>query len=214
MGSKLTRVAGIGLLGLIALTACSSAPRAGAAAAAAESNPAPRRVHTPADVDFMSGMIPHHAQAVKISEWAVSHGARREIATLSERVIVSQRDEINMMQGWLRERHLPVPPANATHHRMMMNGVAHDMLMPGMLTDEELEQLDRARGNQFDRLYLTYMIKHHQGAIEMVEKLFATAGAAHQDDVFKFASDVFADQTAEIDRMQNLLATLPGGGVP
>jgi uncharacterized protein (DUF305 family) len=93
---------------------------------------------------------------------------------------------------------------------MMMDGVAHHMLMPGMLTDDELAQLDRARGPEFDRLFLTHMIRHHQGALTMVDRLFASAGAAQDETVFRFASDVYADQTTEIDRMLTMLDTLPG----
>jgi len=91
-----------------------------------------------------------------------------------------------------------------------MNGMEHDMLMPGMLNDEELARLDKARGSEFDRLFLNAMIRHHQGAITMVDELFATAGAGQDETVFRFASDVYADQTTEIERMQKMLATIPG----
>ena len=171
-----------------------------------------RYIYTPADVDFMQGMIPHHAQAVRMANLAVSHGASRDVQMLSERIIVSQRDEIELMRGWLGERGERVPAPDATHHRMTMGGAEHDMLMPGMLTDAELAQLDRARAVEFDRLFLTFMIRHHQGALTMVDALFASPGAAHDDLVYKFASDVWADQTAEIDRMEKLLAALPSGG--
>ncbi|MGQ0733349.1 MAG: DUF305 domain-containing protein [Acidobacteriota bacterium] len=154
----------------------------------------------------MSGMIPHHAQAVLIAGWAVSHGARPDIRLLCERMVVGQRDEIELMQNWLRDRGQPVPAADATHHRMKMNGVEHDMLMPGMLTPEELTQLDRARGPEWDRLFLTFMIRHHEGAIKMVDDLFASHGALQDDDMYTFASDVHADQTIEIERMHKLLA--------
>ena len=93
-----------------------------------------------------------------------------------------------------------------------MDGVEHAMLMPGMLTDAELAQLDRARGVDFDRLFLTFMIRHHEGALTMVEQMFASPGAGQDDIVFKFASDVFADQSTEIDRMQKMLEALPPGG--
>ena len=93
-----------------------------------------------------------------------------------------------MMQTWLRDRGLPVPDATSTRHQMKMNGVEHDMLMPGMLTDEEMAALDRARGPEFDRLFLNGMIKHHQGAIDMVDVLFKAYGAAQDETVFKFAS--------------------------
>lgn len=162
-----------------------------------------------ADVHFMSGMIPHHAQAVLIAGWAASHGARSDVRILCERIVVGQRDEIALMQTWLSDRGQTVPDANATHMRMVMNGMEHDMLMPGMLSDEELARLDKARGPEFDRLFLTSMIKHHEGAITMVEELLAAFGAAQDEVVFRFSSDVYADQTTEIDRMYKMLA---GGG--
>ncbi len=160
----------------------------------------------------MSGMIPHHAQAVVMAGWAASRGARRDVAVLCERIVVGQGDEIALMQTWLRDRGLPVPDARATRHRMKMpNGVEHDMLMPGMMTDDEMAELERSRGPEFDRLFLLGMIKHHQGAIDMVDVLFKSYGAAQDETVFKFASDVYADQTTEIDRMNKMLE---GGGRP
>ena len=159
------------------------------------------------DVDFMSGMIPHHAQAVLIAGWAASHGARKDVAILCERIVVGQRDEIHFMQTWLSDRGQAVPDATATHHKMTMpNGAVHDMLMPGMLTEQELAALDKARGPEFDRLFLQGMIRHHQGAIDMVEVLFKAYGAAQDETIFKFANDVFADQSIEIDRMTKMLA--------
>jgi uncharacterized protein (DUF305 family) len=160
-----------------------------------------------ADVEFMSGMIPHHAQAVIMAGWAPSHGARQDVAVLCERIVVAQRDEIAMMRQWLADRSQPVPDATSTRHRMTMDGVTHDMLMPGMLSDEEMAALDRARGAEFDRLFLTGMIKHHQGAIDMVDKLFKSYGAAQDETVYKFASDVYADQSIEIDRMHEMLGS-------
>jgi uncharacterized protein (DUF305 family) len=150
-------------------------------------------------------MIDHHAQAVMMAGWAPSHGASASVRGLCERIVVAQRDEIAFMQRWLRERHLRVPEADASHD--MMPGMEHPM-MPGMLTAQELTQLDRARGPEFDRLFLADMIKHHQGAITMVEQLFASQGAAQDDNIFKFAADVNADQTAEIDRMSIMLAAM------
>ena len=166
-----------------------------------------------ADVQFMAGMIPHHAQAVLIAGWAPSHGARPDLKILCERIVVAQRDEIAMMQGWLRDRGQKVPDATSTRMHMSMNGMEHDMLMPGMLTDEQLAELDKARGETFDRLFLNAMIRHHQGAITMVEQLFASYGAAQDDVIFRFASDVVADQSTEIERMQKMLATV-GGQAP
>lgn len=163
-----------------------------------------------ADVHFMSGMIPHHAQAVLIAGWAPTHGARTDVRLLCERIVVGQRDEIALMQTWLRDHNQTVPDANATRMKMTMGGMEHDMLMPGMLTDEELAQLDKARGPEFDRLFLTAMIRHHQGAITMVDQLFGSSGAGQDEVVFRFASDVYADQTTEIERMQKMLAATPG----
>ena len=199
------------LTALLALGACRSsapvrgavdtAPKGGGTVTAAKANAA--------DVHFMSGMIPHHAQAVLIAGWAESHGARPDIVRLCERIVVGQRDEIGLMQTWLRTKGAPVPDANATHMKMTMNGMQHDMLMPGMLTPEQLAELDAARGSKFDRLFLQAMIRHHQGAISMVDELLGSEGAAQDDLVYKFASDVYADQTTEISFMQKMLATIP-----
>ena len=167
-----------------------------------------RQPYSDADIEFMSGMIPHHAQAVLIAGWARSHGARPDVAVLCERQVIAQRDEIAFMRNWLRDRGQHVPAPDATHHRMKMNGVEHDMLMPGMLSPEELAQLDKARGPEWDRLFLTSMIKHHQGALKMVDDLFGSYGAMQDDDVYTLASDIHADQTIEIERMQKLLEGL------
>jgi uncharacterized protein (DUF305 family) len=164
-----------------------------------------RLPYADADVDFMAGMIPHHAQAVIMAGWAPTHGARQDVAILCERIVVAQRDEIAMMQQWLADRGLEVPDATSTRHKMKMNGGVHEMLMPGMLTDEEMAALDKARGPEFDRLFLEGMIKHHQGAIDMVDVLFKAYGAAQDETVFKFASDVYADQGIEIARMHEML---------
>jgi uncharacterized protein (DUF305 family) len=164
-----------------------------------------RQPYSDADINFMAGMIPHHAQAVLIAGWARSHGAREDIAVLCERQVVAQRDEIASMRNWLRDRGQAVPAADATHHRMKMNGVEHDMLMPGMLTPADLAQLDKARGPEWDRLFLAFMIKHHEGALKMVDELFASYGAMQDDDVYTLASDIHSDQTIEIERMQKLL---------
>ncbi len=162
---------------------------------------------TEADVAFMTGMISHHAQAVLMAGWAPSHGASPSVRTLCERIVVAQRDEIAFMQRWLRDRSLPVPEPDPRGHQMP--GMDHPMLMPGMLTPEQMTQLDQARGSEFDRLFLTYMIQHHQGALTMVEQLMGSPGAAQDEWVFKFASDVNADQSTEIDRMYEMLATIP-----
>jgi uncharacterized protein (DUF305 family) len=142
---------------------------------------------------------------VLIAGWAATHTTRRDVRVLAERIVVGQRDEIALMQTWLKDRSLPVPASDATHHRMVMNGMEHDMLMPGMLTDEELARLNAARGPAFDQLFLTYMIRHHEGAVHMVDELFGAVGAAQNETVFRFASDVYADQTTEIARMETML---------
>ena len=186
----------------VATAACAGAPARGLHATPPGLGRLP---YTDADVDFMAGMIPHHTQAVIMAGWAPSHGARTVVAILCERIVVAQRDEIAMMQTWLRDRGQFVPDATSTRHKMQMNGVEHEMLMPAMLTDEEMAALDRARGPEFDRLFLVGMIKHHQGAIDMVDVLFKSYGAAQDETVFRFASDVYADQSIEIDRMNKML---------
>jgi uncharacterized protein (DUF305 family) len=178
--------------------------------------PGIRQPFSQADIDFMQGMIPHHAQAVFMAGWAVPSKAGDRVKLLCEKIIVSQKDEIALMQTWLRDRGLEAPAADATHHRMKMGDMVHDMLMPGMLNDAELKTLQAARGTEFDRLFLRFMIRHHQGALKMVETLFASYGAAQDDDIYKFASDVFADQEMEIERMEAMLAAikLPEGDRP
>ena len=188
--------------------ATAGAPPAPAGAPVGAAPAAARRIANPADVNFVAGMIPHHAQAVKIAGWALTHGARDDIKRFAERIVVAQRDEIELMQNWLREKGEPVPPADATHHRMTHGGTQHDMLMPGMLTDEELKRLDAARGTEFDRLYLQAMIKHHEGAIQMVDELEAAHGSRQDEFVFRLSQDVYADQTTEIEFMKKLLATI------
>jgi uncharacterized protein (DUF305 family) len=167
-----------------------------------------RLPYTRADVEFMSGMIAHHAQAIAMSRWAPSHGASPTVLRLTERIINAQQDEIHTMQQWLSDRRQPIPEARPTGMRMMMNGVEHDMLMPGMLTEAQMKQLDAARGAEFDRWFLTFMIQHHRGAVSMVKDLFSTYGAGQDEVVFKFASDVNVDQTTEIARMEKMLASL------
>jgi len=161
-----------------------------------------------ADIDFMTGMIPHHAQAVIMAGWANSHGARKDLQILCERMVVGQADEILSMQTWLKDRGLPVPDAKSTRMRMKMGAMEHDMLMPGMLTDEEMAALDKARGTEFNRLFLIGMIKHHQGAVDMVDDLFKAYGAAQDDTIYKFASDVHSDQSIEIEVMKKMLESL------
>lgn len=162
---------------------------------------------TAADVHFMSGMIGHHAQAVVMARWAPSHGAGPAVLALCDRIAVSQTDEIKYIQVWLADRHQPVPQADP--HGLTMPGMDHPMLMPGMLSPEQMSALDRARGIAFDRLFLEDMIMHHQGAITMVQELMRSYGAAQDPLLFQFATDVNANQSAEIERMTRMLAALP-----
>src|SRR5438105_4080700 len=170
-----------------------------------------RRPYVAADVHFMSGMIGHHAQAIVMARWAPTHGASPSVRTLCDRIINAQTDEIAAMQQWLRDRQLPVPEASAMGTKMVMDGVEHTMLMPGMLSEEQMKQLDAARGKDFDKLFLTFMMQHHRGAVQMVEELFDSYGAAQDDLVFKFASDVQVDQRTEIARMQRMLVAISFG---
>jgi len=159
-----------------------------------------------ADVAFMSGMIGHHAQAVMMAGWAESHGASPDLQTYCRKVVVSQRDEIGLMKRWLLDHHEPLPDSTPMYGRSMPG--MGPMLMPGMLTAAELAHLDSARGPDWDQLFLEDMIRHHQGAIAMVKQLFNTPGGG-KGMVFQFATDVSADQTAEIARMRQMLITLP-----
>lgn len=163
----------------------------------------------PADVEFMQGMIPHHAQAVIMGRWAATHGARTDVKILCERIVVAQGDEIRLMRRWLDERKQEVPDSMSTKHQMKMGNMVHETMMPGMLTDEQLAALDKARGTEFDRLFLIGMIGHHEGALTMVRELFSHGNAGHDDTVFKFATDVEADQSAELHRMRLMLESLP-----
>lgn len=169
-----------------------------ACAAAQTARTAPH--YTAADVAFMQGMISHHAQAIEMAGWAPSHGASDNVKVLCARIMVSQRDEIHSMQRWLGDHHEMVPDSLG-HMNMAMNMAP----MPGMLTPEQMTQLDQAKGPDFDKLFLVFMIQHHEGALTMVKGLMDTEGAAQDETVFKFASDVNADQTAEIDRMAKML---------
>jgi uncharacterized protein (DUF305 family) len=180
------------------------------ASSALAQQPPGKPPYTAADVQFIGGMIVHHAQAVLIAGWAPTHGASQSVRLLCERIVVGQRDEIAFMQRWLDERHETVPSADPRGQRMP--GMDHPMLMPGMLTPQQVAQLDNARGPDFDRLFLTFMIQHHQGAITMVGQMLSAQGAAQDGQVFRFANDVFADQTTEIDRMNRMLDGLSPGG--
>ena len=174
-----------------------------------------QKKYTPADVHFMSGMIYHHAQAILIAGWAQSHGASPSVQTLCDRIVASQTDEINLLSNWLRARGEAVPHVDPQHMYMAgmggmgdmggMGGMDSSHMMPGMLTTAQLAQLDSARGPDFDATFLRLMIQHHQGAITMVNQLFAASGG-EEEPVYKMATGVFADQTTEIERMQRMLA--------
>jgi uncharacterized protein (DUF305 family) len=160
---------------------------------------------TAADVQFMQGMIHHHAQAIEMCKMAPTHGASASVQVLCGRIINAQGDEISLMSQWLKDRRQDVPAPTATSMHMVMNGKAMDMLMPGMLTPEQMKQLDAARGQTWDKTFLQGMIQHHRGAVSMVHDLFETQGAGQDETVFKCASDVNVDQTTEIARMEKML---------
>jgi uncharacterized protein (DUF305 family) len=164
--------------------------------------------YTQADIDFMSGMIHHHAQAIEMAKLAPTNGAGSSVSILAGRVINAQNDEIRVMQQWLRDRNQPVPEPNPKGMTMVMNGVEHVMPMPGMLTDAQMDTLKAARGRDFDQYFLRYMIQHHQGAVDMVKTLISSRGAALDETVFKVASDINVDQETEIARMQKMLFNL------
>jgi uncharacterized protein (DUF305 family) len=157
--------------------------------------------HTAADVRFMQGMIGHHAQALEMAALLPSRTSREEMRLLARRIEISQADEIQMMQEWLKSRAEDVPSEHARH--------AHGAtLMPGMLTPDEMRRLGESTGAEFDRLFLEFMIKHHDGALVMVHDLFAQPGAGQEPEIFAFASDVDADQRMEIERMGAMLKEL------
>ncbi|MEX2345602.1 MAG: DUF305 domain-containing protein [Balneolaceae bacterium] len=169
-----------------------------------------RMAFTDADVDFMNGMIGHHAQALIMSELAPVNGADPVIQTLAARIINAQKDEIETMQQWLRDRGQPVPEIHIDGLNLMIHGEGSHhsghMNMPGMLSQDQLEELRNAQGSDFDRLFLTYMIEHHQGAVIMVKNLFSTDGAATEEEAFRLASDIQVDQITEIERMKLMLS--------
>jgi uncharacterized protein (DUF305 family) len=154
--------------------------------------------YTVADVKFMQHMIGHHAQALVMVAMAPSHGGSEHFLRLAEKIDISQRDEIALMKRWLADRGQTIPA----------DGYMDHMMMPGMLSPEQLRQLDAARGREFERLFLRFMIRHHEGALTMVEELFDTPGAGQEPDIFRFATDVDADQRDEIYVMSTMLDTL------
>jgi uncharacterized protein (DUF305 family) len=199
---------------VLAISGCRSTPgrqpdvQPGAVGGSVSTAPADtgRPRHTAADAQFFRHMIGHHAQALEMTKLVPSRSSRADLKLLAQRIDVSQQDEIAMMSQWLRRRgeHLPAPSAHI--HAAM----GHGQLMPGMLNAAELDTLAKSTGPEFDRRFLEYMIRHHEGAIVMVKDLFATPGAAQETETYRFATDVEADQRAEIARMRAMLAKLPG----
>lgn len=188
------------LRGLMLAAICATAP-----VIAPAQSPAARAAVTEADVHFMQGMIGHHAQAVAMAHLVPPRSPNAAIRLLSERIDVAQQQEIAQMQRWLELHGAPVPAADGSgvhDHEMMDHG---PMLMPGMLTPEQLDRLAASEGPDFDRLFLTFMIQHHEGALAMVATLFSTQGSGHEPALYEFASDVDAGQRAEIARMQAML---------
>lgn len=201
---------------------------------------------TDADVDFMTGMIGHHAQALIMSDLAPKNNASPAVQRLAARIINAQKDEIATMQRWLRDRNQPVPIVNIddliltitmempeeemgegmdmehdTNHEMNHDMSGQDMdhsamghhgmdhsNMPGMLTQEQLNELGRISGEEFDRKFLLYMIDHHQGAVIMSDTLFDTDGAALDEQAFRLAADIKVDQETEIERMKLMLRNM------
>ena len=177
---------------------------------------------TEADVKFMTGMIGNHAQALIMSRLAPENNASPEVQTLAARIINAQEDEIKIMQEWLRDRNQPVPEVHIDGLNLMIHGGGHEghmdmesgmmdhSSMVGMLSPEQLIELSEAEGEEFDRLFLQYMIQHHSGAVFMVDEIIATDGAAQDEAAFKIASEINVDQTTEIERMRILLLKLTG----
>jgi uncharacterized protein (DUF305 family) len=208
-----TRLAGALLLATATMSACASTPdasgdapvvitmgRPGEASTSAPMNTAAKGVtlpYAPGDVKFISGMITHHAQAIEMVNLLKSRTDSESMRMMALRIEVSQNDEIAWMRRWLDERKQPQPSEHAHH---MPGG-----MMPGMLTDADMAKLAAAKGPAFDRLFLEGMIKHHMGALIMVEELFNSPGSAQQADMFDFASHVDADQRMEISRMTQML---------
>ncbi|WP_234570405.1 DUF305 domain-containing protein [Rhodohalobacter sp. 614A] len=186
---------------------------------------------TQADVDFMVGMIAHHSQALIMSDLAPKNEAGSMVQTLAARIINAQKDEIASMQRWLRERNQPVPKVHidgltltitmespegqsSGHEHMEHSHSAHagpdHSGMPGMLTQDQLNELAGLNGDAFDQAFLTYMISHHEGGVTMVKELFNTDGAALDHQAFRLASDIQVDQTTEIERMELMLQNMKG----
>lgn len=167
---------------------------------------------SPKDVEFMQGMIMHHAQAVEMTALIESRTQNKEIRLLGARISQSQSDEMNFMKRWLEargEKLSPMPEMPAMEMAGMDHSSHQHHLMPGMLTKAQMEDLKKAKGAEFDRLFLKGMIQHHEGALVMVKELFETAGAGQDAELFNFATDVDSGQRAEIKIMQTLLGEKP-----
>lgn len=206
------------LLGSVAITACggsrqaiSTAPQPapkihGDSAAIANARPDSNRFpFTEADVHFMTGMIHHHAQALRMTALVPKRSGSRDVELLAKRIDLSQEAEIEQMRNWLRERDEPAPELHRPHGHAHGSG---QVLMPGMLTEKELRRLSAATGARFDRLFLEFMVRHHRGAITMVEKLYGKGGGV-ESSVDAFARHVDSDQQIEITRMEQMLAERP-----
>jgi uncharacterized protein (DUF305 family) len=165
---------------------------------------------SPKDVEFMQGMIMHHAQAVEMTALIESHTTNKELRLLGARISTSQSDEMAFMKRWLAARGEAVThamPSMGTH-MPGMDMTSHSMLMPGMLTPKQIEGLRKAKAAEFDKLFLTGMIQHHKGALVMVKELFDTAGAGQDAELFSFVTDVDSGQRAEIRIMEKMLRAL------
>jgi uncharacterized protein (DUF305 family) len=160
----------------------------------------------------MQGMIMHHGQAVEMTALIESHTANKDLRLLGARISKSQSDEIKFMKRWLEARGEPVSPPMSGRPGIGMPGMdmsSHQMLMPGMLTPKQMDALRKAKGAEFDHLFLTGMSQHHNGALIMVKDLFDTAGAGQDAELFNFATDVDSGQRAEIRIMQSMLGEKP-----
>lgn len=159
----------------------------------------------------MQGMIMHHAQAVEMTAWINARTQNKELRLLGSRISQSQADEIKMMGRWLEVRgqatSMPMPDMQDSHSHGGHS--SHQMLMPGMLSAKQMSELEKAKGGEFDRLFLTGMIQHHIGALVMVRDLFDTAGAGQDAEIFNFATDIDSSQRAEINIMRNMLGEKP-----
>lgn len=184
-------------------------PAASTDAVAAARADSARFAYTDADVAFMTGMIHHHVQALIMAREAPSHGASERVQVLTSRILNSQLDEIHWMQAWLADRGLPVPEPDGLDPSKP--GKEPLMMMPGMLSADQMAELDAARGEDWDFLFLRYMIQHHRGALDMVDHLFASNGSGQGQAIFKLASDIVSDQQSDIDRMQQLLRRMAFG---